>query len=110
MSDDKYWPECLGDTWEWLGKAGETDQNYVPKPRPKRESPPLATPLTPGEVWRTAKLLMDRDPADAAIEALHRIKELVDTGDRMGAEAWVRVAHAVEDMKSMEPPLDETLQ
>jgi hypothetical protein len=84
-----------------MGETGESDPNYVPGPRAKRESPPLPTPLTPEEVWKTAKLLMDRDPNDAVVGTIHRAKELADDDDQEGAQAWVRVADPIERMKSM---------
>lgn len=50
------------------------------------------------DIWRAAKLLVDRHGADAAIHAAIRADELLDKGDADGQRVWLRIVKAVEEL------------
>lgn len=50
------------------------------------------------DVWRSAKLLVDRHGPDAAIHAAMRADELLAAGDVDGQMVWKRILRAVEEL------------
>ena len=47
--------------------------------------------VTDTDIWRTAKLLLDRHGADAPIHAAMRADALLAKGDVQGQAVWLRV-------------------
>ncbi len=55
--------------------------------------------MTPDlDLYRSAKLLIDRHGDEAAIHAAMRADELLDRGDLDGAALWRRIVRAVEEL------------
>ena len=54
------------------------------------------------DIWRCAKLLVDRHGEDAPINAAMRADELMDTGDMDGRAVWLRIKAAVEELLRVE--------
>ncbi len=50
------------------------------------------------DVYRTAKLLVDKHGAEAPIHAAMKADAMLDKGDMDGAATWRRVIKAVEEM------------
>lgn len=54
------------------------------------------------DIWRSAKLLVDRHGHDAPVQAAMKIDEMLDRGDLYGQAVWKRTKAAVDEL------LDET--
>ncbi len=54
------------------------------------------------DIWRSAKLLVDRHGEDAPIHAAMRADELMGAGDMDGRAVWLRIKAAVEEMLRIE--------
>ena len=54
------------------------------------------------DVYRSAKLLVDRHGGDAPIHAAMRADELMDQGDMDGRAVWLRIKAAVEELLRVE--------
>ncbi len=54
------------------------------------------------DIYRSAKLLIDRHGGDAVIHAAMRADELLDAGDIDGQVVWKRIIHAIEELQSKE--------
>jgi hypothetical protein len=61
-------------------------------------------------VWRAAKLPVDRRRSDAPIHATQRADELMAAGDTEGWEAWKRICAAVDHLLRTEPRKGERRQ
>ena len=56
------------------------------------------------DIYRTAKLLVDKHGAEAPIHAAMHADDMLDKGDMAGAATWRRVIKAVEELLNTEPP------
>ena len=56
------------------------------------------------DIYRSAKLLIDRHGADAVIEAAMRADELLDSGDLDGLATWNRILRAIEELRAGKRP------
>ena len=54
------------------------------------------------DVYRAAKLLVDRHGEDAPIHAAVRADELMDAGHMDGRAVWLRIKAAVEELLRVE--------
>ena len=61
------------------------------------------------DIYRSAKLLIDRHGDDAVIEAAMRADELLEAGDMGGKAVWLRILKAIEELQSKERPEDATV-
>ena len=61
------------------------------------------------DIYRSAKLLVDRYGDGAAVEAKNRADALAAQGDAAGKVAWLRILEAVEELQNTKPML-ATLQ
>ena len=52
------------------------------------------------DIWRSAKLLIDKHGDKAAIVAAQCVDELLDRGDMEGKSIWLRIVKAIEEMAS----------
>ena len=52
------------------------------------------------DIYRFAKLLIDKHGNEAAITATKRATELLDAGDVDGYAVWKRVQQAIEQLES----------
>lgn len=50
------------------------------------------------DIWRAAKLLVDRHGTEAAIHAAMRADTLLDEGDVEGQRIWLRIVKAIEEL------------
>jgi hypothetical protein len=50
------------------------------------------------DIWRTAKLLVNRHSKDAPIVAAQRCDELLDAGDLDGQRTWKRILAAIDKL------------
>ncbi len=50
------------------------------------------------DIYRTAKLLIDRHGAGASLHAANRADELLDKGDMDGRAVWMRIQDAVLEL------------
>ncbi len=57
--------------------------------------PPIPTDL---DIYRSAKLLLDRHGQDATHEAALKADELLDAGDLDGQRVWLRIRKAVLEL------------
>jgi hypothetical protein len=48
------------------------------------------------DIWRAAKLLVDRLGADARAHAANRASELLETGDRASHAVWTDIVRALD--------------
>ena len=55
------------------------------------------------DIYRAAKLYIDRHSDDAAIQAATRTDALLDTGDLDGAATWRKIIKAIVVMQATEP-------
>ena len=62
--------------------------------------------LAPIDIWRTAKLLIDRHGDLATIEAARRADEMTAKGDMDGRRVWLDVLNAIDELQGVKP--DET--
>lgn len=56
------------------------------------------------DIWRSAKLLVDRHGADAPITAAPRADELLAAGDTEGRSVWLRIFEAVKELLGTNSP------
>lgn len=61
---------------------------------------PLKDPL---DIWRAAKVLVDRHGPDAAVQAALRVDELSSAGDERGRQIWSSICAAVEEIQRTQP-------
>ncbi len=55
------------------------------------------------DVWRAAKMLIDRHGKDATVEAMKRSDALAAQGDAAGKVVWLRILEAIEELQSTVP-------
>jgi hypothetical protein len=55
-------------------------------------------PVEDIDIWRTAKLLVNRHSKDAPIVATLRCDELLDAGDLDGQRIWKRILAAIDEL------------
>lgn len=55
------------------------------------------------DIWRSAKLMIERLGRDALIRAQERALELGALGDAEGSAAWLRIAEAIEQLECTGP-------
>jgi len=55
------------------------------------------------DIWRAAKILIDRYGDDAAVRAAMRADEMLEAGDLDGQRVWKRIAAAIEELTSSDP-------
>ena len=66
--------------------------------------------MTPDlDIYRSAKLLIDRHGDDAVIEAAMRADELLDAGDLDGLATWNRILRAIEELRAGKWPEGEQI-
>jgi hypothetical protein len=51
------------------------------------------------DIWRSAKLLIGRDPATAHNEAIERAKEARKVSDTETEAVWLRIAKAITELR-----------
>lgn len=56
------------------------------------------------DIWRTAKLMIDKHGDDAPIQAAMRADELMAAGDMDGRAIWFRIVRAIEELQATAPP------
>ena len=61
------------------------------------------------DIYRSAKLLIDRHGDDAVIEAAMKADQMLEAGDLDGLATWNRILRAIEELKSGERPEGEKL-
>jgi hypothetical protein len=59
------------------------------------------------DIWRTAKLLVDRHGKDAELEACQRADQALGNGDIAGLRTWKKVRDAVVTLNRRQPPAGE---
>ncbi len=64
-----------------------------------RHSSPLITDL---DIYRTAKLLVDKHGDEAPIHAAMQADAMLHKGDMDGRAVWLRVVRAVKELLDME--------
>ena len=68
----------------------------------------VATPIDDIDIFRAAKLLIEKHGDEAAITATKRATELLDAGDVDGYAVWKRILNAVKELLT-EEPLDNAI-
>ena len=61
------------------------------------------------EIYRGAKLLIDRHGDDAVIEAAMKADKMLEQGDLDGLATWNRILRAIEELRSGKRPEDATV-
>ena len=61
------------------------------------------------EIYRTAKLLIDRHGDDAVIEAAMMADKMLEAGDLDGLATWNRILRAIEELRAGKRPEGEKL-
>jgi hypothetical protein len=56
------------------------------------------------DIWRVAKLMLERYGDQAEVESAIRMQELAFSGDSAGAAVWRRIIDAIEQLVNMTPP------
>ena len=56
------------------------------------------------DIWRVAKLMLERYGDQAEAESAIRMQELAFNGDRAGAAIWRRIIDAIEQLVNVTPP------
>jgi len=54
------------------------------------------------DIYRTANLMIRRHGSRAQIEAAARFDKLLKKGDLDGSRVWIRVIHAIEDLRTID--------
>ncbi len=55
------------------------------------------------DLWRAAKLLVDRYGDQAGTEASARADRMQEIGDEEGTDVWLRIRHYVRELQRTEP-------
>ena len=55
------------------------------------------------DIYRAAKLLIDKHSAEATIIAIKHATKMLDDGDVDGYAVWKRIVNAINDMKQETP-------
>ena len=56
------------------------------------------------EIYRSAKLLIDRHGDDAVIEAAMKADQMLEAGDLDGLATWNRILRAIEELRAGKRP------
>lgn len=56
------------------------------------------------DIWRAAKILVDRYGSEAGVEATLRADKYASEGDMEGRAVWLRILKAVDALLSKVPP------
>lgn len=67
---------------------------------PTSDNPAMTTDL---DIWRAAKLLIDRHGEKATTEAMKRADALAAQGDTEGKVVWLRILEAIEELQNTAP-------
>ena len=67
-------------------------------------------PITEIDIYRAAKLLIDRHGKHAALEAAGRADKMLACRDIDGERVWLRIRDAVVELQRTERVSDEVLQ
>ena len=59
------------------------------------------------DIWRAARLLLDRHRDLAGLIAAQRADELLESGDIEGSTIWKRIVAAIDEWQRDEPQSDE---
>jgi hypothetical protein len=59
--------------------------------------------LTPKDIYRTAKLLMEQHSENAVPEASMKADAMLENGDLDGQAVWVAVAKAIKELQNDQP-------
>jgi len=51
------------------------------------------------DIFRAAKLLIDRHGENATLRAAERADQLLEAGDMIGAATWRRILKAIEELR-----------
>ncbi|MGE0252957.1 MAG: hypothetical protein AB7N54_00050 [Alphaproteobacteria bacterium] len=51
------------------------------------------------DIWRAAKLLVDRHGSEAAMHAAMRADELLNEGDVHGQRIWLRIVKTIDELQ-----------
>ena len=62
------------------------------------------------DIYRSAKLLIDKHGDETDITAIKRATEMLNAGDVDGYAVWKRVLQAIEQLESTRPGPDELVQ
>ncbi len=62
------------------------------------------------DIYRSAKLLIDKHGDEADITAIKRATEMLNAGDVDGYAVWKRILQAIEQLESTKPGPDELVQ
>ncbi len=62
------------------------------------------------DIYRAAKLLIDKHSDEAAIIAIKHVTKMLDDGDVDGYAVWKRIRQAVEQLESTKPGPDDLVQ
>ena len=62
------------------------------------------------DIYRSARLLIERHGEDAPIEAAMNADKFLAAGDLDGAATWQRIVRATKDLLSKERPPEATVQ
>ena len=61
------------------------------------------------DIYRSAKLLIDRHGDDAVIHAAMRADEMLEASDLDGLATWNRIIRAIDELRSGKRPRDATI-
>ncbi len=61
------------------------------------------------DIYRTAKLFIDRHGDDAVIEAAMKADKMLEQGDLDGLATWNRILRAIEELRAGKRPKDVRL-
>ena len=61
------------------------------------------------DVWRAAKVLIDKHGADAATHAAMKADDFLECGDVDGAAVWRRIVRAIGELSSSQPADGQTV-
>jgi len=56
------------------------------------------------DIWRVAKLMLDRYGDQAEVESAIRMQELALNGDSAGAATWRQIVDSIEQLVNVTPP------
>jgi len=62
-----------------------------------------SAPIADVDVWRAAKVLIDRHGAKATADAMKRADALAAQGDAAGKVVWLRILKSVEELQNTKP-------
>ncbi len=61
------------------------------------------------DVYRSAKLLVDRHGDEASIHAAMRVDAMLDKGDMEGRAVWLRILQAIRELLDTRPGTGENV-